>query len=269
MDVRELKRRSRAAWALGDYPAVAETLWPAAEAVVAAAGIEAGDRVLDVGAGNGNGSVVAARLGAKVVASDLSPRMVELGRARTEAEGLEVEWTEGDAEELPFEDGGFDRVVSVFGAFIAPRPRVVAEELVRVTRTGGTIALSAWTPDSSFGELFALMTEYVPPPEGVPRPMEWGVEEVARERFAGLGVELRFERQAIPYRFDRAEDVWDHYGKAGPQEAARRSLEPERQAELKRDFTAKVRELSGGSDGPIDLASPYLITVARRQEPGR
>src|SRR6266550_7236291 len=173
-EIAQLKQRSREAWDGAEYGPLAERLMPVAAELVDACAVSAGQEVLDVAAGNGNAAVVAAREGARAVASDFAPQQVERGRARTEAEGLDVEWVVADAEELPFEDDRFDCAASVFGAMFAPRPDKVARELFRVVKRGGTVGMANWGPYGSQGELFELMSRYGPPlPEGVPNPREW------------------------------------------------------------------------------------------------
>src|SRR5215211_9470247 len=154
----ELKARHRRMWASGDYPSMVETfLTPLGPRLVEACGIEAGQRVLDVGAGTGNASIPAAARGAEVVASDLTPELLDAGRARAAAEGVELEWVEADAERLPFEDGSFDVVMSSIGAMFAPHHQDVADELVRVCSPGGTIGMLNWTPEGMIGALFRAM----------------------------------------------------------------------------------------------------------------
>ena len=184
-------------WGLGDYAELSEALRPAAEALADACAVSAGQEVLDVAAGDGNFAIACAREGASVVASDLSPGMVERGRARSEAEGYDIEWVEADVEALPFEDGRFDCVGSVFGAMIAPRPRVVAEELFRVVRPGGTVGMTAWTPEGFSAELFRLGRSYAPPSDQ-PLSDEWSVEENVRERFDGLAARFEIEVRTLP-----------------------------------------------------------------------
>src|SRR3954454_10442699 len=180
-------------WGLGDYADLSEALRPPAAALAAACAVSAGQEVLDVAAGDGNFAIACAREGAKVVASDLSPGMVERGRSRSQAEGYAIEWVEADAEDLPFDDGRFDCVGSVFGAMIAPRPRRVAEEMFRVTRPGGTVAMTAWTPQSKLVELFSVGRRYVPTPPDMPSLEEWGKEDAVRERFDGLAGRIELE----------------------------------------------------------------------------
>ena len=178
----ELKARHRAMWGSGDYPLMVDTfLLPVGERLVAACPIGPGVRVLDVAAGTGNASLPAARLGAEVTASDLTPSLLERGRELAEAEGLELEWVEADAESLPFADGSFDVVISAIGVMFAPHHEAAADELVRVCRPGGTIGLLSWTPDGMLGALFRTMKPFAPPPPpGAQAPPLWGGEEHLR-----------------------------------------------------------------------------------------
>ena len=165
MPVSELKARHRAMWASGDYPSMVETfLLPLGPRLVEACGIGPGMSVLDVAAGTGNASIPAARAGADVTASDLTPELLDAGRRRAELDGLELEWVEADAEHLPFDDASFDVVMSSIGAMFAPHHGDVADELARVCRPGGTIGLLSWTPEGMIGALFRTMAAFVPPP---------------------------------------------------------------------------------------------------------
>ncbi len=161
----ELKARHRKIWASGDYASMVETwLLPLGPRLVEACGIGPGMRVLDVAAGTGNASIPAAQRGASVTASDLTPELLDAGRRRVEAEGLELEWVQADAEHLPFADGSFDVVMSAIGAMFAPHHQDAADELVRVCRPGGTIGLLSWTPEGMIGALFRTMAPFAPPP---------------------------------------------------------------------------------------------------------
>src|ERR687884_1578411 len=202
-DIQELKDRARELWALGDYRKIAEIIVPAARSLLDACAISAGQEVLDVAAGNGNLALLAAEEGADVVASDLSPGQVELGRARTEAEGVDVEWVEADAEDLPFEDDRFDCVASVFGVVFAPRPERVAREMFRVVKPGGTVGMANWGRYGSQGEFFECTAKYAPAlPEGVPNPRDWGEEEIVRERLGPYAASLQIERVSTHWEFD-------------------------------------------------------------------
>ena len=166
-------------WALGSYPTVArEIVAPLGPVLVTATEIQADDRVLDVAAGSGNVAIPAARIGAQVVATDLTPSLLSAGRRTAERAGVELTWTPADAEALPFEDGSFDAVVSAVGVMFAPHHQVAADELVRVCRRGGRIGLISWTPQGFVGQMFATMKPYVaPPPPGASPPPLWGNEE--------------------------------------------------------------------------------------------
>ena len=216
----ELKARHRAMWASGDYPSMVETfLLPLGPRLVAACDIGSGMSVLDVAAGTGNASLPAAQQGARVTASDLTPELLEAGRRRAEAEGLELEWVEADAERLPFEDESFDVVISSIGAMFAPHHQDVADELVRVCRRGGTIGMLNWTPEGMIGALFRTMGPFAPPPPpGAQPPPLWGSEDHVRELF-GDRVEFRtLERDVLEITaFERPHDYGKHFkDKYGP-----------------------------------------------------
>jgi SAM-dependent methyltransferase len=175
----ELKARHAGMWASGDYPTMVETfLLPLGPRLVEACGIGPGMRVLDVAAGTGNAAIPAALKGADVTASDLTPELLDAGRARAEAAGVELDWVVGDAERLPFADGSFDVVMSSIGVMFAPRHQDAADELVRVCRPGGTIGLLSWTPEGQIGALFRAMKPFAPPPPpGAQSPPLWGGED--------------------------------------------------------------------------------------------
>ncbi len=233
---RALKARHRAMWALGDYPAVASDIIPHLGAVlVDAVRVKGGDRVLDVAAGNGNAAIPAALAGASVVASDLTPELLESGRALAARKGVEITWQQADAEALPFADGEFDAVLSCVGVMFAPHHQASAEELVRVCRPGGTIGLINWTPEGFIGRMFATMKPYAPPPPpGAQPPPLWGDEGHLRSLF-GDGVTDVIARKATVTvdHFDRPE-AFREYFKAnyGPTIAVYRSIaaQPERVA---------------------------------------
>ncbi len=239
---------------------------PAARALVDGCAISAGQEVLDVAAGNGNVAALAAEEGAAVTASDLTPVMVEQGRARTEAEGLDVAWLEADAEALPFEDGRFDCVTSCFGAMFAPRPEVVAEELFRVVRPGNTVGLANWTPNGFFGRMSGIARRFQPLAGGMPDPLEWGREEVVRTRFEGLAGAVACEHRTVPFAFSSGRDLLEFFGThAGPQVVARESMDPDAQAELGRESIALVAEHNTATDGSVLVETEYLLVVARRR----
>lgn len=265
VDVDQVKGRMRAVWGLGDYSQVASMLEPAADALCEACAVSAGQEVLDVAAGSGNFALAAAREGAAVVASDLSPGMVELGRSRSQAEGYEIEWLEADAEELPFEDGRFDCVASVFGAMLAPRPQRAAGELFRVARAGGTVGMTAWTPASFASELFSVTRRYVPAPADLPLSQEWGEEATVRERFDGLAASIEFRRMSLPWAAGSPEELLRRMDDAGPQVAARENLSPEQYERLRAEALELTERRNAADDGSMRVESEYLQTVARKR----
>ena len=229
-----------------------------------ACAIGPGMRVLDVAAGNGNAAVEAARAGAEVVASDLAPLQVEQGRERTAAEGLEVEWVEADAEELPFEDAAFDAALSVFGAMFAPRPERVAAELFRVVRPGGTVGMANWRPEGFQAGFFQIVNKYgTPEPEGIPRPSDWGVEERVRERFEPYAAEVRVEDAAVPWRFGSLQEMAQFFQDNSPRRAL--GLDDERRQRMAGEMLELTRRHNKADDGSVDIDAVYTIVVARKR----
>jgi SAM-dependent methyltransferase len=265
MDPEAIKARQRDVWSMGDYSVLSEILRPAAVALCDACAVSAGQEVLDVAAGDGNFALACAFEGASVVASDLAPGMVERGRARSSAEGYDVEWVEADAEQLPFEDDRFECVGSCFGAMIAPRPEVVAQELFRVARPGNTVGMTAWTPGSFPSDLFGLIRTYVPPPPDAPLSEQWGDEDTVRERFDGLTGSLELERRSLAWEADSPADLARRLGESAPQQAAARGALPaERFAAMQADLLELIRRWAGG-DGAVSIDAEYLLIVARRR----
>ncbi len=263
MDVEALKERERRVWGGGDYSSLSELLRPAAQVLCDACAVSAGQEVLDVAAGDGNFALACAREGASVVASDIAPGMVERGRVRSQAEGYDVEWIEADAEALPFEDERFDCTGSAFGAMIAPRPEQAASELFRVVRPGNTVGLTAWTPGSFMAELFELARALDPSRPRGPQAEDWGHEEIARERFAGLAAHVEFERHVLVWEDERPEGLAARVGEtAPPWEAARQAMEPQDYEHMRSGLVDLVRRRGG--TGPVRVESEYAVLVARR-----
>jgi SAM-dependent methyltransferase len=266
VDVAEIKERNRRIWGLGDYSVLSRLLEPAAEALREACGVSAGQRVLDVGAGDGNFALACARAGAAVIASDLSPGMVERGRRRSRAEGLAIEWIEADAEELPFEDESFDCVGSVFGAMIAPRPEIVGEELMRVARPGGAVGMTAWTPESFSTALFRVGRKFMPPPPELPRSEEWAIEDVVRERLGRHAASIESARRSLCWHGESPEDVATTFEEGTPLAvAARRALTPEQFEAMRRENLELFRRWNVAQGGSLRVESEYLLTVARKR----
>jgi len=260
-----LKEGTRALWSLGDYSPIEKLTLPASRELIDACAVSAGQEVLDVAAGTGNFALLAAAEGARVVASDLTPVLIERGKQRTAEEDCDIEWFEADAENLPFEDERFDCVASVFGAMFAPRPEVVASELFRVTRPGNTVGMANWVPEGFSGRMFGLFNEFAPRPEGVPAPVEWGEEEVVRERFDGHAGSLELERRTAPIKFGSVDEMVTQLEGNGPQVAMKEALAPEIYEEAMRRFRELIAEFNQADDGTVHIESEYLLIVARRR----
>jgi ubiquinone/menaquinone biosynthesis C-methylase UbiE len=266
---RALKARHRTMWALGDYPAVATQLIPElGRVLVAEAGVRRGDRVLDVAAGTGNAAIPAARTGADVVASDLTPELLAVGRRLAARDGVELAWEEGDAEALPYADGAFDVVLSSVGVMFAPRHQQAADELVRVCRPGGTIGLVSWTPEGFVGELFRTMKPYAPaPPPGAQPPPLWGDEDHVRGLLGDRVTDVVARRQTVSVTDFRTPEKWRDFWKSayGPTIVAYRTIagDPERVAALDRDLAALAARYDRGTGGMV-LDWEYLLLTARR-----
>jgi SAM-dependent methyltransferase len=266
----ELNARHRAMWASGDYPSMVETwLLPLGPRLVAACGIGSWSRVLDVAAGTGNASIPAAQRGASVVASDLTPELLDAGRRRPETAGVDIEWIEADAEHLPFEDASFDVVMSAIGAMFAPYHQAVADELVRVCRPGGSIGLLSWTPEGMIGELFRTMGPFAPPPPpGAQPPPLWGSEDYVRE-LLGDRVEYRsMARDVLEITaFERPQDYVDHFvSKYGPTIVARKNaVKDGREAELDAALLDFAERRNLGTPSAARYEKEFLVTVATRR----
>jgi SAM-dependent methyltransferase len=266
--VAELKKVHRAVWAAGDYASVAEVIDEAPPRdLLSHAAVAPGHEVLDVAAGTGNIAIPAAAIGARTVGLDLTPELFETARRRAAEQGVEVEWIEGDAEDLPFEDECFDRVLSAFGVMFAPRHEVAAKELARVCRPGGRIGLVSWTPEGQIGELFKIMGRYMPPlPDYASPPPLWGSEEHVRGLFAGTGVESEFARGLNPWRFDSADDYVTFMETAyGPTLKARERLTGEgRWEECRAEIVAMAERRNEATDGGLLMHAEYLIAIGRK-----
>jgi SAM-dependent methyltransferase len=260
-----LKQKHRATWAAGHYDRVADEIIPVlGERVVASLGITPGERLLDIAAGNGNASVPAARAGAHVVASDLTPELLEIGRAQHP--DLGIEWAVADAEALPWPDASYDVVLSTVGVMFAPHHQAAADELVRVLRPGGRFAVISWTPEGFIGRVFATMKEFVPPPPaGVQSPPLWGSEAHVRELLGDRvdGLDLRRGHVDVD-AFGGPTDFRTYFRENyGPTLMAYRGLadQPERVAELDAaldDLAAEFRDEGGR------MRWEYLLVTGRR-----
>jgi SAM-dependent methyltransferase len=268
--VADLKLVHRATWAAGDYASVAEVIDEAPPRdLLARADVAPGHDVLDVATGTGNIAIRTAAAGARTIGLDLTPELFETARRRAAEHGVDVEWIEGDAEDLPFEDESFDRVLSAFGVMFAPRHEVAAKELARVCRPGGRIGLVSWTPEGQIGELFKIMGRYMPPlPDYASPPPLWGSEEHVRGLFADAPVELEFARGNNPWRFDSAEDYVSFMEtRYGPTLKARERLSAEgRWEECRGEILAMAERRNEATDGGLLMHAEYLIAIGRKAE---
>lgn len=261
-----LKSRLKATWMAGDFGQIAKHNARGAEEFVARLRVTTGLRVLDVACGTGNVSVPAARAGAEVTGVDIAANLLEQARARAAAEGLKIQFDEGDAEQLPYVDASFDLVTSMFGAMFAPRPERVAVELVRVCRPGGRVAMANWTPEGFVGQMFKATARHVPPPQGIPSPLLWGVEETVRARLGERVVDLRSARRmnVFEYPFGEADVVEFFRRYFGPTQRAFEALDEEGQSALRQDLEQLWREHNSATDGTTRLEGEYLEVLAVR-----
>jgi ubiquinone/menaquinone biosynthesis C-methylase UbiE len=227
-DLARIKQGARATWAAGDFAAIARlTLWDVGPRIVAAVSVQPGETTLDVACGTGNAAIRAAQAGAQVTGVDLTPELFDAARAEAAEAGVAVDWIQGDAEELPFEDHSFDVVLSTFGCMFAPRHAVAASEIARVLRPGGRMGITAWTPEGGMGSFFRTVGAYMPPPPPIAQPPAlWGNEDHVRELFAKSGIELEFCRETVePARFESTNQAIEYMStRFGPMIMAREML---------------------------------------------
>jgi ubiquinone/menaquinone biosynthesis C-methylase UbiE len=264
----ELKQRLRASWMAGDFGQIARLNAKGAEDFISRLNLKPGMKVLDVACGTGNQSIPAARTGAQVTGLDIAPNLLEQARQRAASENLKIEFTEGDAENLPYPAAQFDVVLSMFGAMFAPRPEVVAVELKRVCRPGGLIAMGNWTPEGFVGQMFQITARHAPPPPGIQPPSLWGVEKVVAERLgAGPGKIARLEttKQELnfDYPFSPAEAVAFFRKYFGPTQTTFARLDEAAQKALAEDLTQHwARKNIGDADHTV-IKAEYLEVHAR------
>lgn len=261
-DYAAIKQRQQATWASGDFAVIGTTLQIVGETLGEAADVRAGERVLDVAAGNGNATLAAARRFADVTATDYVPALLEKCRQRAQAEGLRVRIEPADAENLPFADSSFDVVLSTFGAMFAPDQAKTASEMLRVVRSGGRIGMANWTPEGFIGRLFKLIGGRLPPPAGVKSPALWGTESRIVELFGAHAEDIRCVRRQFNFRY-RSAAHWlqvfrDYYG---PTHKAFAALDNSAQEGLAADITTLLEELNVAGEGSLVVPAEYLEVV--------
>lgn len=268
---RALKVKHRALWASGDYPALAsQMIAELGRELVRACGVRPGDRVLDVAAGSGNASIPAAAAGGIVTASDLTPELFAPGKTSADQHGVELEWVEADAEALPFADNSFDVVMSCVGVMFAPHHQAAADEMVRVVRPGGTVAMINWTPQGFIGNLFATMKPYAPPPPpGAAAPPLWGDEAYVSALFGDRVSDLTMRRQTVVLDGYADPTEFREYWKRnyGPTIAtyAFNAGRPDQVQALDRDFLGFLTEWNRGRQGQAYWKAEYLLVTATKR----
>jgi ubiquinone/menaquinone biosynthesis C-methylase UbiE len=265
-DLQQLKQKMRATWMAGNFGKIAEHSAHAAAEFVERLHIPRGAKVLDVACGTGNTAIPEARGGAKVTGVDIATNLLEQARARAAGEKLDITFQEGDAEQLPYEAAEFDWVVSMFGAMFAPRPEVVARELARVCRPGGTIAMANWTPAGFVGKTFRMTAQHVPPPPGLPAPVLWGDEDVVRERLGKTGCTVTAAKRVVEmeYPFPPTEVVAYFREYFGPTQAAFARLDANAQKALAADLEKLWQENNLAPAGATRILAEYLEVLAVR-----
>lgn len=268
MSAADPKQMARATWAAGDYDAIVDYIWGVGADLVARVGVGPEDRVLDVACGTGNATIPAAATGARTVGLDLTPELLDGARRRAQSAGVDVEWVEGDAEALPFEDGSFDIVLSSFGCMFAPRHDLAAAELVRVLKPGGRMGVAAWTPDGAVGDFFRSTASLAPPPPpGFQPPILWGERGHVSGLFANTDAEVRFEDAAVRFEFDSLDGAVEEYSaNFGPVVMLRALLEPQGRGDEVRAAVRDAFERADSSPGEgVAYDAAYLVTLGEKR----
>lgn len=267
-DYAAIKQRQQATWASGDFAIIGVTLQIVGESLAEAVDIRAGERVIDIAAGNGNATLAAARRFARVTSTDYVPALLEKGRARAAAEGLTIEFREADAEALPFYDGSFDVALSSFGVMFAPDHARCAGEMLRVVRAGGRIGIANWTPDGFIGQLFKTVGRFVPPPAGLVSPAMWGKEDYLRQLFGSDAASIRAQPRIFNFRYASPAHMIqvfrDYYG---PVHKAFAALDPDGRQALEQELTALLERHNTAGDNSLVLPAEYLEAVIVKRAP--
>jgi ubiquinone/menaquinone biosynthesis C-methylase UbiE len=259
-ELTEAQEGARKLWSSGDYPSAMHVIASVGPRVVEAAGVTGSDVVLDVACGSGNATIPAAETGATTTGLDITPELLEAGRKAASHAGVEIEWIEGDAQDLPFEDASFDVVMSVFGCMFAPDHRKTAAELVRVLKPGGRMVVAAWRPEGNVGRMFGTIASHMPPPpEGFQPPPLWGKEDHVREMFDGTGIELELEPTTVDFTADSPEAYLEEMERDLPPIAmARANLEPGKWDALRSDLQTLYTE-TNESDTAFSAPQEYVL----------
>ena len=262
----EAQQNARNLWSSGNYPSAMHIIASVGPHVVDVAGVTGEDVVLDVACGSGNATIPAAKTGAKTTGLDITPELIEAGKKNAAEAGVEIDWIEGDAQDLPFDDDSFDVVLSVFGCMFAPDHRKAAAELARVLKPGGRLVVAAWRPEGNTGRMFSTIASHLPPPpEGFEPPPLWGKDEHVRELFEGTGVELDLEPTTVDFTADSPEAYFEEIERdLPPIVAAKAGLEPQGKWEPLRDDLLKLYREMNESDTDFQAPQPYLVIKGRK-----
>lgn len=265
-DMEALKARLKATWMSGDYGHFAKYLEPGAFEFLSRLQVAPGTQMLDVACGAGQIAIPAAQAGAHVTGLDLAANLIGQARARAQAEGVTVQFDEGDAEQLPYQDAAFDLVVSLIGAMFAPRPDRVAAELLRVCRPGGRIVMANWTPEGHVGQMFKVIGKHVAPSPLMESPLKWGNEAIVRERLQGGSTSINCEKRMYPmrYPFAPAEVVDFFFTYYGPTLKALGALDAAGQSALRQELEQLWTSNNRAQDGSTDVDAEFLEVVAIR-----
>ena len=264
-EVDRLKERLKATWMAGDYDRFSRYLERGAREFYEHLPHIPGAKLLDVACGSGQLALLAAKDGLNVSGVDIAKNLVERARSRAQEQGLQIRFEEGDAEALPFGDAEFDVVASLIGAMFAPRPNLVAAELLRVCKPGGLIAMANWTPKGFVGQMFKTVSNFIAP-SGMPSPVLWGEETTVRERL-GLGVsDLRLVRRhyAFAYPFPPADVVEVFRLYYGPIHQAFLALDADGRNSLRRELEALWASHNRAGQDRTTVYAEYLEVIGTR-----
>jgi SAM-dependent methyltransferase len=260
-ELTEAQQQARALWSAGDYPSASRQIADVGTTTVDRAGIAGDDTVLDVACGAGNATIPAAKSAAKTTGLDITPELMEAGRKAAAEQGVEIEWIEGDAQDLPFDEESFDVVLSVFGCMFAPDHRKTAEELVRVLKPGGRMVVAAWRPEGNVGRMFGTIASHMPPPpEGFQPPPLWGNEDHVREIFGGLPIDLELEPTTVEFVADSADDFFAEFERdLPPIVMAKAGLEPQGKWEALRTDLKELYDDTNESEDGFRASQEYVL----------
>ncbi len=265
-DLVAVKTRQQLAWATGNYAVIGTTLQIVGEQLCESMDVRSGTRVLDVAAGNGNASLAAARRWCDVTSTDYVPSLLESARTRAHADGLTIQFQEADAENLPFASASFDHVVSTFGVMFTPNQAQAASELARVCRSGGSIGLANWTPESFIGQLFKIIGKYIPPAAGMQSPSLWGTRGRLEELFGDAATAIHITSRDFVFRY-RSPVHWIEVFRTfyGPMNKTFAALDADRQAAFTEDLLVLMESHNRSGDETLVLPSEYLEVIIDRR----